>query len=300
MHHARPSKLSAVQGQSQPRPRFTKNTLVMMPTSTPMVPYQPPGQDYAQFISIDSRLMRERIMLLGDFIDEQRANAIICTLLYLKKDDPNKKISLYVNCPGGLLRPALAVYDTILQCRAECEISTLNLGMATGMGALICGAGTKGLRSSMPNARFLLQRIGLEKGFQGQASDIALEVKNVKLMNTRLETELAKMTGQPLSKIQTDMKRDFYLSSEEAVRYGLIDNVLLPREKGITPVSFSRDPWTGEKIYDREEQVDLGKFQSDQRFGDQGDGGGWGTGWKNNDFGDDDDDDDDDWPKTQK
>jgi hypothetical protein len=103
MHHARPSKLSAVQGQSQPRPRFTKNTLVMMPTSTPMVPYQPPGQDYAQFISIDSRLMRERIMLLGDCIHEQRANAIICTLLYLKKDDPNKKISLYVNCPGGVI-----------------------------------------------------------------------------------------------------------------------------------------------------------------------------------------------------
>jgi hypothetical protein len=95
------------------------------------------------------------------------------------------------------------------------------------------------------------------------------------------------------------MKRDFCLSSEEAVRNGLIDNVFLPREKGITPVSFSRHPWTGEKLYDREEHVDLGKFQSDQRFGDQGDGGGWGTGWKNNDFGDD-DDDDDDWPKTQK
>jgi ATP-dependent Clp protease protease subunit len=298
-HRAQPTKLAAVSRRSaRAQPKFTKNSLVMMPTSTPMVPYQPPGQDYAQFVDINTRLMQERILVLGEYIDEAKANGIICTLLYMKKQAPNEKISLYVNCPGGQLRPALAVYDTILQCRAECEISTLNLGMATGMGALICGAGTKGMRSSMPNARYLLQRIGLERGFEGQASDIGLEVKNVKLMNDRLEKELAKMTGQAQSKVHQDMQRDFYLSSEEAVRYGLIDNVLLPRDKGVAEVTFTRDPWTGAKVYDREEEVNLGSFQSDQRFSDQGEGGGWGSGWKGNQ--DDDDEDDDEGPKTQK
>jgi ATP-dependent Clp protease protease subunit len=292
--------------------RKKSNTLVMMPSSTPMVPWQPPGQEYAQFIDLNSRLYRERIMLLGKFIDEEYANQIISILLYLRKEDPEKKISLYINCPGALLRPAMAVYDTIKQCRDQCEISTLNLGMSFGMGALLCAAGTKGMRSSMPNARFLLQRIGLEKPFQGQASDIALEVKNVKECNDRLAYELAKMTGQPISRIQQDLQRDFYLSSDEAVTYGLIDNVLLPpSSKGISRIEYTRDPWTGAKIMvNTEREVNLGVFggPDEQRYQTSGtpdsEEGGLGQGWRrgyddrNNNYGDDGNDNYE--PPTQK
>lgn len=262
-----------------------KNTLVMMPTNTPMVPWQPPGQEYSQWVDINSRLARDRILLIGDFIDESAANSIISTILYLRKDNKDGKISLYLNSPGGLLRPSLAVYDLICQCRDDCIVSTLNLGLTTGMGALICGAGTPGYRSAMPNSRFLLQRIGMESPFQGQASDIGLEVKSVKGSNDRLEMELAKMTGQTVSKIRNDMKRDFYLSSEEAVTYGLIDNVLLPTSN-FKPLEYERDPWTGEKHLVQEREPDLGNFegageeQRYQRTTEQESGGGWGTGWK--------------------
>lgn len=262
----------------------------MMPTNTPMVPWQPPGQEYSQWVDINSRLSRDRILILGSFIDEQAANAIISTILYLRRENKDGKISLYINIPGGLLRPSLAVYDLICQCRDDCIVSTLNLGLSNGMGALLCGAGTKGYRSSMPNARFLLQRIGIEKPFQGQASDIGLEVKNVKGSNDRMEMELAKMTGQPISKIRTDMKRDFYLSSEEAVTYGLIDNVLLPTRE-FKSLEYERDPWTGEKTLIQEREPDLGNFEGagdEQRYqgtSKQESGGGWGTGWKQGDGG---------------
>jgi len=259
-----------------------------------MVPWQPPGSDYAQFVDIYSRLYRDRIMLIGDFIDEQAANNIISILLYLRKENREGKITLYLNVPGAHLRPALAVYDVIQQCAQDCEISTLNLGMATGMGAFLCGAGTRGLRCAMPNARFLLQRTGMETPFQGQASDIGLEVQNLKKANDRMEAELAKMTGQALAKIQKDLKRDFYLSSEEAVAYGLIDHVLIPDSgKGIRDIQWERDPWTGEKILVPEKEVDFGNFEGEdeQRYQDQK-GGGWGTGWRAEDregfLGDDD------------
>lgn len=262
-----------------------KNTLVMMPSNTPMVPWQPPGQEYSQWVDINSRLARDRILLIGNFIDEEAANSIISTILYLRKDSKDAKISLYLNSPGGLLRPSLAVYDLICQCRDDCIVSTLNLGLSTGMGALLCGAGTPGHRSAMPNSRFLLQRIGMEKPFQGQASDIGLEVKSVKGSNDRLEMELAKMTGQTVSRIRNDMKRDFYLSSEEAVTYGLIDNVLLPTTN-FKPLEYERDPWTGEKHLIQEREPDLGNFEGageEQRYQGttkQESSGGWGTGWK--------------------
>jgi len=208
-----------------------KRELIRMPTSTPMVPYKAPGSDVAQFIDIYSRMFRDRIMLIGKFIDEAAANEIISILLYLKKEDPKGEITLYFNVPGAQLRPALAVYDLICQIREDCEISTVNLGLCTGMGALLCGAGTKGRRCALPNSRFLLQRTGMEAPFQGQATDIGLEVANMKVMNDKMEKELSKLTGQTVDRVFEDMKRDFYLSSEEAVRYGLIDQVLLPAKR---------------------------------------------------------------------
>lgn len=206
-----------------------------------MVPYKPPGSDYAQFIDIYSRMYRDRIMMIGKYIDENAANEIISIILYLRKEDPTGDITLYFNVPGADLRPALAVYDLLMQTRENCEISTVNLGLCAGMGAFLCGAGTKGKRCAMPNSRFLLQRTGMDRPFQGQASDIGLEVANMKVMNDKMERELMKMTGQTSERVLADMKRDFYLSSEEAVRYGLIDKVLLPARKKRTTTGQDAD-----------------------------------------------------------
>lgn len=271
-----------------------KNTLVMMPQGVPMVPWQPPGQDYAQFIDVYSRLYRDRILLLRNFIDESQANEIIATLLYLQNEDPYKDITLYINIPGAMLRPAMALYDTICRAREDCTVRTLNLGLATGMGALLCGAGTRGHRSAMPNSRFLLQRIGTEYPIQGQASDIGLEVANMKQCNDRLEMELAKMTGHTIQKVRNDMKRDFYLSSDEAVQYGLIDRVIIP-QNGIRPV-YENDA----------SKVGLGVFSGpdEQRYQDQhkaSGGGSSGSGWKENSGGGGGGGDDDDYePPTEK
>lgn len=204
-------------------------------------------------------------MLIGKYIDEEYANEIISIILYLRKEDPKGPISLYFNVPGAVFRPALAVYDVVMQTREMCEISTVNLGLCTGMGALLCGAGTKGKRSAMPNSRFLLQRTGMDTPFQGQASDIGLEVKNIKYWNERMEEELSKMTGQPVEKIHKDLSRDFYLSSDEAVQYGLVDQVLLP---------------TPNKRAARGKSADLGSFEGDEEQKYQGkedQGGGWGS-----------------------
>jgi len=266
----------------------TRRLPITMPTQTPMVPYKPPGQDYSQFIDLPSRMYRDRIMFISQFIDEDASNNIISTLLYLRKEDPNEPLNLYFNVPGALLRPGLAVYDLLCQLRQDCEISTVNLGLCTGMGALLCGAGTKGKRCAMPNARFLLQRVGMESPFQGQASDIGLEVSNVKVWNDRLEGEIARMTGQTAARVREDMRRDFYLSSEEAVRYGLIDKVLLPAPQ-------KRATAGGD--------VDLGTFEGEDEQKYQGQKtSGWGSGWKGADAGSKKDkkDDDDDEPKILK
>ena len=203
-------------------------------------------------------------MMIGKYIDESQANNIISTILYLRKEDPTGPITLYFNVPGAELRPALAVYDLLMQTRENCEVTTVNLGLCAGMGALLCGAGTKGRRCAMPNSRFLLQRTGMERVFQGQATDIALEVANMKVMNDKVEKEIMKMTGQTSDTILTDMKRDFYLSSDEAVRYGLIDKVLLPAKL--------KRATTGQ-------EADLGAFEGEdtQKYQNEKNGSGFGS-----------------------
>lgn len=246
---------------------MVRRDLLQMPTETPMVPYKPPGSDYAQFIDIYSRMYRDRIMLIGKYIDENAANEIISVILYLRKEDSTGDITLYFNVPGADLRPALAVYDLLMQTRENCEITTVNLGLCTGMGALLAGAGTKGRRCAMPNARFLLERTGMDSPFQGQATDIGLEVSNMKLMNDKMERELSKLTGQTAERILNDLKRNFYLSSEEAVRYGLIDKVLLP--------AIRKRSTTGK-------DADLGAFEGEdeQKYQGKENGSGFGGGWK--------------------
>ena len=217
---------------------------------------QTSGSDYASFIGLNSALLRDRKLWIGKFIDEEAANSIISSLLYLQSDQSkgHEEIELYLNIPGALLRPSLAIYDAIQQLKGDgIVISTTNFALCAGMGSLIAGAGTKGKRKVTPNARFLLQKTGIDSVFQGQATDIALEVSNVKKWNGKIMAELSRLTGQPIERIENDLKRDFYLSSDEAVRYGLCDEVMMPDEN---------------KMRLPTEIVDLGSFSSgtDQKY----------------------------------
>jgi ATP-dependent Clp protease, protease subunit len=238
----------------------------LSPHTLVFAPLQAPGSDYAQFVSIEAAMYRDRTMMINRFIDEQAANNIISIMLYLRNESPRDKISLYFNVPGGHLRPSLAIYDLIQNTKKTCEIETVNLALCAGMGAVLCSAGTKGKRSAMPNSRFLLQRIGMDNVFRGQATDIALEVRNVKSWNDRMETELSQLTGQDVERIAKDLQRDFYLSADEAVQYGLIDQVLLPAPR---------------KRAARGGEANLGAFDGDnaQRYQSKttSSGGGWGS-----------------------
>ena len=225
---------------------------------------QPPGSEVARFVDLYSAMYRDRTLMIGKFIDEEAANEIISIILWMRKEDPRRDISIYFNVPGALLRPSLAIFDLMQQTKEMCDIETVNLGLCTGMGAFLCAAGTKGKRSAMPNSRFLLQRTGLDQVIRGQATDIVLEVKNIKTWNDRMENQLAALTGQPLERIQKDLKRDFYLTSDEAVQYGLIDQVLLPN-----PLKRAA----------RGQEADLGAFEGEeQRYqGKDTNSGGWGS-----------------------
>lgn len=260
---------------------------IRMPSQTPMVPWKPPGADVAQFVDINAAMYRDRTIMISQFIDEQYANQLISIILYLRKESPRDPISIYLNVPGAMLRPALALYDLIQQTKDMCEVETLNLGLCAGMAAILCSAGTKGKRSAMPNSRFLLSRTGMDKPFQGQATDIALEVRNVKKMNDRMEAELSKLTGQKVEKIHQDLKRDMYLVAEEAVQYGLIDQVILPARR---------------RRAEMRQEADLGAFEGDDtgKYQGQNNEGGWGSRQSRAGTPQPRDDDDDNEPKIAK
>jgi ATP-dependent Clp protease, protease subunit len=234
-------------------------------------------------------MYRDRTLMIGKFIDEAAANEIIAIILWMRQQDARGEISIYFNVPGALMRPCLAIYDLLEQTKENCDIQTVNLGLCTGMGAFLCAAGTKGKRSAMPNSRFLLQRVGLDKPVYGQAADIVLEVKNIKKLNDRVETILANLTGQPPEKVREDLKRDFYLTSDQAVQYGLIDQVLLP-----APLKRAA----------RGKAADLGAFEGEdeQRYQNKGTSGsgGWGSQQKAPVQDERKGDDDDDEPKILK
>ena len=172
---------SVTPGRTSPR-----SSIVLGPQSVPQVPYSPPGAEQGQHMYVDiyQALYRDRIMLVGNFLDEEQANSLIALLLFMRFEDPRKPISIYFNVPGALMKPCLAVYDTLRTL--ECPVTTVNLGLATGMGAFLCGAGTKGMRYALPNARFLMQRTGLDDPYQGQASDIGLMVRENLRDNDRM------------------------------------------------------------------------------------------------------------------
>ncbi len=171
---------------------------------------------------IYSRLLKDRIIFLGTPIDDIVANTVIAQLLFLEADDPDKDIYLYINSPGGVVTSGLAIYDTINYIK--CPVSTICIGQAASMGALLLGAGTKGKRFSLPHSRIMIhQPMG---GFQGQATDIEIHAKEILKLKDTLNKILSTHTGQPLEKIQNDTDRDFFMSGEDAKQYGLVDEVI--------------------------------------------------------------------------
>ena len=171
---------------------------------------------------IFSRLLMDRIVFLGSSINDQVANVILAQLLFLDADDDEKPISLYINSPGGSVYAGLAIYDTVNHLRAP--VHTYCVGMAASMGALLLASGRKGRRNALPNSRIMLHQPS--SGYQGTAADIEIAAKEILGTRERLNRILAERTGQKLKKINSDVDRDRWMSAEEAVKYGLVDQVL--------------------------------------------------------------------------
>jgi ATP-dependent Clp protease protease subunit len=178
---------------------------------------------------IYSRLLKERIIFLGGGIDDSVANLIIAQLLFLEAEDPDKDIHLYINSPGGVVTAGMAIFDTMRYIKAP--VSTICVGQAASMGAILLTAGEKGKRFSLDHSRIMIhQPLG---GFQGQATDISIHAKEILRMKDELNGILSDLSGQPKEKIETDTERDFFMSAEDAKEYGLIDAI------------FTRNPLTG-------------------------------------------------------
>jgi len=175
-----------------------------------------------------SRLLKDRIVFIGTGINDDVANLIIAQLLFLESEDPDKDIYLYVNSPGGVVTAGLAIYDTMQYVRPD--VSTICLGQAASMGAVLLAAGAPGKRFALPHARILIhQPMG---GFQGQATDIDIHAREILRMREELNNILVKHTKQNIKKIQSDTERDYFMSGEEAKEYGIVDEVVTYRDKG--------------------------------------------------------------------
>ena len=172
---------------------------------------------------IYSRLLKDRIIFLGTAIDDHVSNLVVAQMLYLEAEDPDKEIFFYLNTPGGHVSSGLAIYDTMQYIRAP--VSTFCMGQAASMGALLLAAGNKGKRYALPHSRILIhQPLG---GFQGQATDIDIQAREILRLKDELNRIMADLTNQPLEKIQSDTERDYYMGGEQAKAYGLIDEIIV-------------------------------------------------------------------------
>lgn len=175
---------------------------------------------------IYSRLLKDRIIFIGEEIDERVASTVVAQLLFLEAEDPDKDICIYINSPGGSVSAGMAIYDTMKYVKPE--ISTIAIGMAASMGAFLLQAGTKGKRYALPNAEIMIhQPLG---GTQGQAEDIRIHAEHILSIRSKLNAIIAENTGRPVEEVAKDTDRDNYMSAEEAVEYGLIDRVITSRE----------------------------------------------------------------------
>ncbi|MBI4050542.1 MAG: ATP-dependent Clp protease proteolytic subunit [Candidatus Doudnabacteria bacterium] len=191
------------------------------------MPLVPMVIDKSQFgeraYDIYSRLLKERIIFLGEPIDDHVANLVIAQLLFLEAEEPKKEIRMYINSPGGSVTSALAIYDTVQY--VKCDVSTICVGQAASAAAVLLGAGSRGKRFALPNSRVLIHQI--MGGAEGQAKDVAIQTKEMLRVKEQVDRILAKHTGQPKEKIEKDTDRDFYMTAEEAKKYGLIDKIIV-------------------------------------------------------------------------
>jgi len=194
-----------------------------MPIGTPSVPYRLPGSQYERWVDIYTRLGVERILFLGQEVNDGIANSLVAQMLYLDSDDNSKPIYLYINSPGGSVTTGLAIYDTIKYVKSD--VVTICVGLAASMGAFLLAAGTKGKRVALPHSRIMIHQ-PLGGTSQRQASDIEIEAKEILRIKDMLNMSMADMTGQSFEKIEKDTDRDYFLSAEEAKNYGLIDRVI--------------------------------------------------------------------------
>lgn len=180
---------------------------------------------------IYSRLLRERIIFLSETVDSDMANRIVAQMLFLEAEDPEKDIYLYINSPGGSVTAGLGIYDTMNHIRPE--VCTICYGLAASMGAFLLSAGTKGKRMSLPHSRIMIHQPS--GGAQGQAADIEIQAREILYLKRQLNESLANHTGQPLERIERDTERDFFMSAQEAMEYGLIDQVIDRKAVGSRP-----------------------------------------------------------------
>lgn len=176
---------------------------------------------------IYSRLLRERIVFLGGPIDDYTANIVIAQLLFLEAEDPKKEIKLYIHSPGGSVSAAMAIYDTMNHIKPD--VSTICIGLAASAAAVLLSSGTKGKRFALPNAEVMIHQV--MGGAEGQASDIAISAKHILRIKENLNKILSKNTGKPVEQVEKDSDRDYYMTAEEAKKYGLIDEVLKPKAR---------------------------------------------------------------------
>ena len=171
---------------------------------------------------IFSRLLRDRIIFLSGEIDDTVANLVVAQLIFLEAEDPDKDIYLYINSPGGSITAGMAIYDTMQYIK--CDVSTICIGMAASMGAFLMAAGQKGKRKALPNSEIMIhQPLG---GTQGQATDIAIHAQRIIAIKDKMNKILSERTGQTLKKVQKDVERDYFMTSEEALEYGIIDEII--------------------------------------------------------------------------
>ena len=176
---------------------------------------------------IFSRLLNDRIIMLSDEVNDATASLVVAQLLYLEGQDPDKDIHLYINSPGGSISAGMAIYDTMQFIK--CDVSTICIGMAASMGSFLLAAGAKGKRLALPNSEIMIhQPLG---GAKGQASDIKIQAEHILFIRNRMNKLLSEMTGQPLEKIERDVERDYFMTAQEALQYGIIDKIFDPRTK---------------------------------------------------------------------
>jgi len=194
----------------------------------PMVPYPTVIEQThrgERAYDLYSRLLKDRIVFLGTPVDDDVANIIVAQMLFLESEDPDKDINLYINSPGGSVTSGLAIYDTMQY--VKCQVSTICMGQAASMGALLLAAGAKGKRYSLPHSRIMIHQPS--GGFGGQASDIELHAKEILRLKAKLNEIMQKHTGQPLDRIEKDTDRDYFMGAGEAKEYGLIDEVVIKK-----------------------------------------------------------------------